>query len=272
MAPTSPKHTPARPHPARPGSASSVALILSAVAAATALLFASHTSSSSSTTAPSAAASRAAKAPMTSRRLLLSDDSLLQHAGLSAPALAAVGASAEDVGTAVAAGRAYLAEHGTSITQALSDFKTAQQQVGSLENLAQSGRATEGQVAALATARTTLATAKSALDQGNAALFNAAIANLSSTKRTQLANIRDARALGVELPLAFLVTTRSEASQVAIRDALAELRTLPEGSSLSEASQAVLDAAREDSATTQAETDVATLTQDALTAWNTALQ
>lgn len=250
----------------RSGTATSVTLVLSAVAAASALLYAANHSILPTST------SKSSKMPMVSRKRDASPEQLLRDGGLTPDAVAAAGVSAQAATALVGAAREHIVQHGTEHTDAMTAWKAAQQQVASLEMVAQSGQATPEQLSSLETARQTGVSTRATLDLARAALFSAATAGLTEGQRTALANIRDARAQGVELPLAFLVTSRSEAARVGIRDALAESRIKAEtGEQVSDASQAVLDAARQDPATASAEAAVAG-PEDILVAWRNALR
>lgn len=259
--------------PSRPGSASTIMLVVAAAAAGVALLFSSPSAPSIPSAMNNSVASKRSMLPAVSRRSDLSPDQVFRAAGLTPDALAAVGATTDQVSALVAAGRAHLTQHGTALSDAMRDFRSARQQVSDLEGLAQSGRATQEQLTSLASARTTAASTLNTLQLAQAALISAATAGLSDAQKGALSNIRAARGAGIELPLAFLVTVRSEADQLAIRNALAESRIAAQaGEDVSEDSLAVLAAARQDAATSQAETDSANHTTDDLAAWLSALQ
>ena len=87
-----------------------------------------------------------------------------------------------------------------------------------LERKVASGLATQEQVAALATAKTTLTSSIAARDQLLSAWFTDATENLSAGKLSTLTMLRTNAAH--ELPVEFLVKERSEAEWVAIRKAL----------------------------------------------------
>lgn len=225
--------------------------------------------------APSFTASSAGGAYTRDRQLLrqldVSNESLIRHAGINPETLATVGATSAEVSLVVTDAVTHLENHKQTLLDAFTAVKSTQQLVGTLESLAQSGRASLEDLGSLATARSELASARSTLDTARAALFNAATADLSGTQRTALNNIRNGRALGHELLTPFLVTLRTEADRVAIRDALSEQRTLAEGASLSQNSQDVLAAAREDAPTLQAESDLESRLSANTIAWNEAL-
>ena len=250
----------------RSGTATSVSLVLAAVAAASALLYAGSHSTISTSTAKSS------KMPLVSRRRDANPEQLLRDAGLTPDAIAAAGVSAQATTTLVGAAREHITQHGTDQADAMTAWKTAQQQLSSLQAVAQSRQATPEQLSSLETARQAVVSTTATLDLARAALFSAATAGLTEAQRTALANVRAARAAGVELPLPFVVTFRDEARQVAIRDALAEQRTLDEGATLSQPSQDVLNTARQDAATTQAESDLANHAQEVDAAWRQALR
>lgn len=149
---------------------------------------------------------------------------VLLRIGLGADALAAAGITSEQVSAlASAVEQNYSAATMQSRDEA---FVAAKQTHDRLRRVVQSGKGTAQDVTALRSAETTLASATSARESYLAGLRTAGLATVSSELATLVNRVRTNRARSSfgHLPVQYLVTERSEANWVALRDALAAKR------------------------------------------------
>lgn len=146
----------------------------------------------------------------------------LSLSGLSAKPLAAAGVQEGQVGTVVSNARTYLTNSNAAFQSAVANFRDSSLLVETLENKARTGQASEQDLTALASARTSLAGAVTARDSAIAALFAAGTANLSESAVAALTNIRANRDRPV--PIQYQVATRTDADWLILRDALANDR------------------------------------------------
>jgi hypothetical protein len=150
----------------------------------------------------------------------------LIRCGLDADALAAVGATTNQLSTLVGLattqlGNAPLEPFDSAVASAQTARDAAQRKI-------QSGLASPEEVEAFPGLESTLASAVSARDTALTALFTAAAANLNSGQRTTLAAIRANRSW--KLPIEFLTFNREEVDWVELRNALANERVAAKNS------------------------------------------
>lgn len=136
---------------------------------------------------------------------------------IDATALAAVGASASETTALVTAAKAYLVDHGAALNAARSAVATAKK---ALRDAEAAPKSESSSAAAVEAARQTLSEAQDAFDTARSAFRTAVLQGLSSDKRLLLDAVKRNRPTG--LPLKYLVTDRSEAEAVRLRDALAD--------------------------------------------------
>ncbi len=142
----------------------------------------------------------------------------LMRCGLGAEALAAAGVSAQETSALVGAFEEAMAAQPGALTQKDAACAAARVSKEDLERTVASGLATQEQVAALVTAKTTLTSAIAARDQLLNAWFADATEHLSPSKVSTLTMLRTNAPH--ELPVEFLVKERGEAEWLAIRKAL----------------------------------------------------
>ncbi len=143
-------------------------------------------------------------------------------AGLTPANLAAAGLDAGDATALIASAQGYLVGGGIQMAMAMSDQSEAAGRVAGLEDRVVSGRAREGDVAQLATARADLAAAATARETAVSNFYAAVTVSLTLEQREALANIRAQQPSTI--PPAYLVRPWEEADQVALRDAIAARR------------------------------------------------
>ena len=144
--------------------------------------------------------------------------SALLRCGLGAESLAAAGVSAQETSALVLAFEESMAAQPGALTQKDEGYAAARVAKEELERRVSSGLATQEQVAALATAKTTLTSATTARDQLLNSWYTDATEHLSPAKLATL-NMLRANA-SHDLPVEFLVKERNEAEWVGIRKAL----------------------------------------------------
>ena len=235
-------HHPHRPHHSRRGGAGIAAAALVAIAGLSYMAVStlkgpdSPTSASSATSGDSALASaptfhsafysRLMAAVAIARQQVLATRQLtraLAMAGVTPEGLAAGGVTSETVATVVSDARGYLTEHGTAFWAAMDNYRAAVADHDAKARKVASGVASSQEKTALDTACTTLASTASARASALAAFSAAATASLSEGQRTLLATVLANK--GHEVPLKYLTTTHTEAEWVALREALANVRT-----------------------------------------------
>lgn len=191
----------------------------------------------------------------------------LVRVGLTPKALAAAGVSAGATTTLVGDAVDHLAQHMGELTEADEARTLARREVARLEQLVMSGQPSEGNLSALSAARTTLTSAETQLATASQALFADATNGLTEGQRTTIQAIQANGHRSV--PTEFMVSTRTDAQWVALRDALASKRiAIREGH---EPSQGVLDviSGATDQATSTAAANLASLNA-VNTAWDDA--
>lgn len=147
---------------------------------------------------------------------------VLLRAGLSPEALAAAGVSSASISSTLSAAAQSLAGSPDALATADAAYATARVNSDRLERLIQSGKGHEQEVAAYQVAKAALTTAEVQRQAVLDGIFAAATANLSSTQRTALTNLRANSSWN--LPREFLVVNRDQAEWVRLRDALANER------------------------------------------------
>ncbi len=148
----------------------------------------------------------------------------LARVGLTAETLTAAGVQEAGAAQAVADARAYLnAERFSALAAAAEDWKSAAEHAERLGKLVRAGQASGPDLSAYTTAKSDLATAAAARDGLLDDLLEAATASLQAGQTQTLARVHANQANG--LATAYRVTDRAEADAVALRDALANLRT-----------------------------------------------
>jgi len=146
----------------------------------------------------------------------------LLRVGLSAEALAAVGATPLTAAGAVADAKAYLDEHGAALAEADEACAANAAHRDELTRLIRSGHGTQNDAQALASASSACVAAESQRASLLDGLFAAAVAGLPGNQRAALSNIRSASSAGAPTHLA--VQPRTEAQWVELREALAARR------------------------------------------------
>jgi len=136
--------------------------------------------------------------------------------------IAAAGANAQSTTAMVNAARDYLMDHAGAISSVENDFMAAQTEHDRLERLVQQGQATEADVLALRTARTTLATRRIDLQNATGAFRSAATAGFNESQTTTLAALRENAQW--EVPMQYKVVNRPVAAWIQLRNALANDR------------------------------------------------
>jgi hypothetical protein len=142
----------------------------------------------------------------------------LLRCGLVAEALAAAGVSAQETSALVDAFEESMVAQPGALSQKDESCAAARVAKEDLERKVASGLATQEQVAALTTAKSTLTSAIAARDQLLNAWFTDATEQLSAGKLATLNMLRTNAAH--DLPIEFLVKERGEAEWLAIRKAL----------------------------------------------------
>ena len=169
----------------------------------------------------------------------------LLRAGLGAEALAAAGLSAQETSAVTSAFSSAMASQPGALAHADDAFAAARAARDSLQRKVRSGLATEQEIADLASAKSAFSSAESARDHLIDGLFEDATAGLANAKVALLATIRSNAEH--ELPVEFLVKTRSESEWVALRNALSNERiTAKYGDAPNAQMQAALTAWRSD--------------------------
>jgi len=146
----------------------------------------------------------------------------LLRVGLSAEALAAVGATPNSAVGVVGNAKAYLDEHGAALAEAdeACDANAAYRE--QLLRLIRSGHGTENDAQALSSAIAACASAQSERASLLDGLFSAAVAGLAGNQQAALANIRAGMPTGAPTHLA--VQPRTDAEWLQLREALAARR------------------------------------------------
>jgi hypothetical protein len=142
----------------------------------------------------------------------------LHRCGLNPRALAAAGVSAAATTTLVDNARQYLTDHPDDIGDADRGFLSAQAALDQLTRKVQSGQAGADDLTAYAATQQALAARASSRDAAINAVLTAAVANLSDGQQSLLSTIRANASWN--LPLQYLVSTRTDAQWVELREAL----------------------------------------------------
>ncbi len=189
--------------------------------------------------------------------------------GLSPEALATSGCTATDASAAVSDLDDHLAESGGAIASADSAWADANAAVQTLKRKIQVNQATQAEIDSLAGLEATLAAAQSTLQGLLDGAFEAATDSFSQSEVDTLLSIKSNGSWGI--PTHFLVVDRTEASWVALRDALAEERIAAKyDESVSAESQALISAALADSDVATAKTNLDTNLASVAAAWESA--
>ena len=145
---------------------------------------------------------------------------------LDAEALCAAGVTVLQVEEVVGDLNASPAAINAELAAADATYSQAQQYANGLQTLVRSGQAAPQQVSDLADAKAALETAAQARDGVLDTLFDAGLSSLSQPVQNRLATIRANRRW--KLPMEFLVTNRTQADWVALRDNLSQERITTE--------------------------------------------
>lgn len=153
-------------------------------------------------------------------------ESMLRRVSLDPAALTAAGVtSQQEVSALVGRVRSHLTEHGVSFALAKAAWLEARGECISLERVVRRGRATAQDLTNLASARTERDSCASAFDTAEDGFFDAGVDGLGGEVVGRLAAIRAHRATEFrELPVQHLVESRTDATLLALREALAEER------------------------------------------------
>ena len=152
--------------------------------------------------------------------------STMHRVSLDPASVAAAGVSLNESVAMLTAAAASLEANAQSLAAADDAVGTARTNVDALERSIRAGQVqdTQAAVAALNTARGTLASAMTALEAVLATIIDAATASLSNAQKTPLATIRASAATWGELPSAYRVIASDDAALLALRGALAAKR------------------------------------------------
>lgn len=195
----------------------------------------------------------------------------LIRAGLGADALCAAGVSSGSVSSVLAATAAAINANPTRLSTADASYATARRDVDRLKALIESGRGSEQDLSAFATATASLASATTERQAALDAMFTAGAANLSNGQRTVLQQMRANRAF--ELPLEFLAVERSQQEWVNVRDALANERISAQlGEDADSGNQASLATWRANATVAAAKTSLDSNLSTVTSSWNAAAQ
>lgn len=150
----------------------------------------------------------------------------MHRLSLDPGSVAAAGVSLDEAVAMLTAAAAALESSAQQLTAADDALDAARANVDSLERAVRAGQAqdTHAAVAALTTARATLASATTARDAVLTTIIEAATANLSSEQKASLAMIRASSPTWGELPAAYRVITSDDPVLLDLRGALAAKR------------------------------------------------
>lgn len=194
----------------------------------------------------------------------------LGRLGLDPDTLAASGLSANQTTLLVNAAKEYLATGIDDLRTADAAVASAQHDVRRLLDLVQSGRASSQQKDELATARTSLVSARTSQQTALDGTFTAATDGLSNDTRALITTIRSNR--GREVPTQYLATNRTDAQWVCLRDSLAHCRVAAaRGEDADGGCSSVVSAANAESGTAIAATNLRSNGADVLAAWRAAV-
>jgi len=197
----------------------------------------------------------------------------LRRANLEPTALASAGLSANEAAAVVNAVRQHLLAQPTALSSADTSHAAARVASDALERKVATGLASPEEVTALATAKTTLASAVAARTTAVNAIFDAGTTGLSSQKLTVLATIRTNAAAwqGIEVP--YLSIERSQADWVALRDAMSAKRIAAnEGEQTPQVSASLLSSCDQNETVAAAKAALAANGAEVLSSWNSAIQ
>jgi hypothetical protein len=212
--------------------------------------------------------------PATNQELAIT----LSRLRLNPEPLAAAGLSAQQTTTLVGNLRSHLTSHMDDLRTADTDLGNASSAVDSLTRRVQAGLGSEQDVSDLATARTTLATARGNLSTLLAAALTAAVDGLGegpvallSTCRGNLDGVAGDTGVG-GIPTQYLVSSRTESQWVGLRDALSNVRICTRlGQDPNPDAQSLIAAADAEGPTAAAITDLDANLQSVTAAWNAAV-
>ena len=147
---------------------------------------------------------------------------MLAQLGVSPDALAAIGASDEQINTIITAARSLCDTQAADFDGAQASVEDAQQRYNLFAERVRRGLGTDQDRVALEAARAALSDALSSRELVLSQLQTAIDAALNDTQRQHLANIVAAR--DVEVPVYYKLTRRSDEEWVQLRDRLSEER------------------------------------------------
>lgn len=212
-----------------------------------------------------------ATASSSSATLLESDaGAALRRLELTPTTFAAVGASTAETTEAVDDMSSWLDSNVGEIAAADAAVASTKQAWSAMRAKIRSGQASQQEIDSLAS----LESAKNAAESARSGLFSSAVAatlaDLSEDQRALAANVREN--CHWRLPTHFLVTDRSEADWVALRDALDQQRIAAKyGEETSSAALAVISAALVDEDVAAAKVSLDSSLGSIQTAWNDAV-
>jgi len=196
--------------------------------------------------------------------------SFLYRVGLDAEALAAAGVRAAGVASLVAATESRQAQDATSLASADSTWASAKLDFDRLSRKVQSGLASPEEITACQAARASRDAAQASRATLLDGIFEAGIAGLSIEAQDNLRAIRRNREWA--LPVPYLVTDRSQADSVDLREAL-DVRTIHDkyGADFPAEVVSYLATVEAESAIAIARVDLDTYLASVQTAWNAAV-
>ncbi|QKK07511.1 MAG: hypothetical protein HND58_04590 [Planctomycetota bacterium] len=151
-------------------------------------------------------------------------EATLARVGITAETLAAAGCSSGDATNVGADALAHLdTTNWNALVSADGDVRDAQAEVDRLGKLVRAGQADQEDLTAYATAKSTLATETSTRDGLLDALYDAAVADLTSGETTLLETMHGNSDRPV--PLQYTVSDRTDAQWTSLRNALANIKT-----------------------------------------------
>ncbi|MCC7011089.1 MAG: hypothetical protein IT454_00890 [Planctomycetes bacterium] len=194
---------------------------------------------------------------------------LATRAGLDAESLAASGVTSSSVASVIATLVTAEGDLTTPLSQLDAAHTSARAARNAAERKIQSGSATQQEIAGFAALESALASAQTARDGALNSLFTSATAGLTAGQRAALSAIRSNRSW--KLPTEFLVTSRTEAEWIALRDALSNERAAAKNGETPNATcQALLGTERAVAAVASAKASLDTNLASVTSAWNAA--
>ncbi|HKX45222.1 MAG TPA: hypothetical protein VJP77_00760 [Planctomycetota bacterium] len=216
----------------------------------------------------------AAKEGETPAPLVLEIDSAaaaqLHRIAIHPESLCAVGLTPQQAAAVIEAGAGHFEQYAETCAQADADYAAARVARDELQRTVRSGLASQEEVAGLADAKISLASAEAERAAAFDAAFDAATLGLDEEVKAALATIRANEPW--RLPVAYLVADRSQADWVTLRDGLvAERLATEEGTATPEPYASFLTSAKADTDVAAALTGLETHLAELQAAWDAAL-